>query len=161
ALARGYNQSEFKDEAAITHINGADLTAPIREKRADKLIPELIKKIDGINGKLPEYARLNEAVANEPSITVEQKALNQFNEKVIGNNEQKLNVAELIETILQVHTFAELVNVGLVKKIKGKENAYVNTELPGSFLTEPINKHRLNALAFVVKDGGKMDTKHL
>lgn len=161
SLARGYNQNQFKDEATITHINGADLIDPVRERRADTLIPELISEIDGINGKLPEYARLNEAIANEPSIAVDSKALAQFNEKVINNKAQELSAAQFLETIFQVYTFAELIDLGIVSKIKDKENAYVISQLPESFLNNPDNKDRLSTLAFVVKNGGKMDLKHL
>ncbi|MGL5831554.1 MAG: hypothetical protein ACRCZE_05420, partial [Candidatus Altimarinota bacterium] len=146
ALAKGYDQTEFKDENTVTDNYGLDL-------EDDK------KELDAIFNKLPEYALTKEAIADEPAISVYGPALTKFNEQVVGDKKNALTNAQLLETIFQVYTFAELVNQGVIEKVKNKPNEYVIVDLPKSFTEDPATMARMKELAFAVKQGKNVNEK--
>jgi hypothetical protein len=146
ALAKGYNQTEFKHENTVTDNYGLDL-------EDDK------KELEAVFNKLPEYALTKEAIADEPAISVNGPALSKFNEQVVGDKKNALTSAQLLETIFQVYTFAELVEQGVIRKVKGKPNEYVLFELPESFTADQKVKDRMKDLAFAVKQGKNISEK--
>jgi hypothetical protein len=146
ALAKGYDQTEFKSENTVTDNYGLDI--------ADDQ-----KELEAVFNKLPEYAKTTEAIPAEPAISIDSAVLSEFNEKVVGDKKNHLNSNQLLQTLFQVYTFAELVEQGAVSKVKGKPNEYVVTSLPKSFLENPATIALLKDLAFAVKQGKGVNEK--